>query len=105
MCQGLAAWQVTGAEIIVPYHLSLLAETHGRSEQVAEGLRVLTKAQLLAERHAERWWEAELHRLTGDFYLKQAVPDVTQAEACYQRALEVARRQQAKSLELRAAIV
>jgi adenylate cyclase len=104
MCQGLAAWQVTGAEIILPYHLSLLAETHGRRDQAAEGLSVLTKALSLAERHEERWWEAELHRLTGDLCLKQAVPDVSQAEACFQQALAVAHRQQAKSLELRAAI-
>jgi predicted ATPase len=104
MHQGLAAWQVTGAEIILPYHLSLLAETHGRRDQAAEGLSVLTRALSLAERHEERWWEAELHRLTGNLCLKQAVPDVSQAETCFQQALAVARRQQAKSLELRATI-
>ena len=104
MCQGLAAWQVTGAEIIVPYHLSLLAATHGSRGQAAKGLRVLTEARLLAERHAERWWEAELYRLTGDICLKQAAPDVAQAEACFRQALTIARCQQAKSLELRAAM-
>jgi predicted ATPase/DNA-binding winged helix-turn-helix (wHTH) protein len=104
MCQGLAAWQVTGAEIILPYHLSLLAETHGRRDQAAEGLSVLTEALSLAERHEERWWEAELHRLRGDLCLKQAIPDVPQAEACFQQALVLARRQQASSLELRAAM-
>jgi predicted ATPase len=104
MRQGLAAWQATGAEIILPYHLSLLAETHGRRDQAAEGLRVLTEAQSLAEQHEERWWEAELHRLRGDLCLKQAISDVSQAEACFQQAVAVARRQQARSLELRVAI-
>jgi predicted ATPase len=81
-----------------------LAETYGRNDQVAEGLSVLTEALSLAQQHAERWWEAELHRLRGDLCLKQAIPDVSQAEACFQQALAVARRQQARSLELRAAI-
>jgi predicted ATPase len=67
-------------------------------------LRVLTEALSLAERHAERWWEAELHRLRGDVCLKQAAPDVPQAAACFQQALALAHRQQARSLELRAAM-
>jgi class 3 adenylate cyclase/predicted ATPase len=104
MGQGLAAWQATGAELLLPYHLSLLAETHGRTGQAEEGFSVLTKALSLVERHEERWWEAEIHRLRGELYLKQATPDMPQAEACFQQALTVARRQQAKSLELRAAM-
>ena len=87
MCEGLIGWQVTGAEIIFPYHLSLLAETHGRRAQATEGLSVLTKARSLAERHEERWWEAELHRLREDLYLKHAVPDVSQAEGLFSAAL------------------
>jgi predicted ATPase len=104
MGQGLAAWQVTGAEILLPYHLTLLAEMHGRKGQVEEGLRVLTEALSLVEQHEERWWEAESHRLTGELLLQQAVPDVPQVETCFQQALAIARRQQAKSLELRAAM-
>jgi predicted ATPase len=50
------------------------------------------------------WYEAELHRIKGELLLRQAVPDVPQAEACFQQALTVARRQQAKSYELRAAV-
>ena len=50
------------------------------------------------------WYEAELHRIKGELLLQQAVPDAPQAEACFQHALAVARRQQAKSLELRAAM-
>ena len=51
-----------------------------------------------------RLWEAEVQRLTGELLLRQAVPDEEQAAACFQQALDVARRQQARSLELRAAM-
>jgi adenylate cyclase len=106
MCQGLAAWQATGAEIILPYHLSLLAETHGRRGQAAEGLRVLTEALSLAQQHEEHWWAAELHRLRGALLLSQegAKRKVVEAEQCFHQALDIARHQQAKSLELRAAM-
>jgi predicted ATPase len=50
------------------------------------------------------WYEAEMHRIKGELLLRQAVPDAPQAEACFQQALAVARRQQAKSWELRAAL-
>jgi predicted ATPase len=52
----------------------------------------------------ERYWEAEVYRLKGDLLLRQSVPDAPQAEACFQQALAVACRQQAKSWELRAAM-
>ena len=51
-----------------------------------------------------RWWEAELYRLKGELLLQHAVAQPGEAEACFQQALAVARRQQAKSLELRAAM-
>jgi predicted ATPase len=56
------------------------------------------------EQTGARFWEAEVQRLTGELLLRQAVPDEEQAETCFQQALDVARRQQARSLELRAAI-
>jgi predicted ATPase len=52
----------------------------------------------------ERWWEAEVYRLQGVLLLQRSRADVGQAEACFQQALDVARRQQAKALELRAAL-
>jgi predicted ATPase len=52
----------------------------------------------------EQWWEAELYRLQGDLLLHLPSPDVCQAEASFHQALDVARRQQAKALELRAAM-
>jgi len=58
----------------------------------------------LVEAIEERWWEAEVYRLQGTLLLQLPLPDVDQAEACFQQALDVARRQQAKALELRAAL-
>jgi predicted ATPase len=66
-------------------------------------LTTLREALTLVETTGERYYEAELHRLQGELLL-QAAPDVARAEACFQQALDIARRQQAKSLELRAAM-
>jgi class 3 adenylate cyclase/predicted ATPase len=104
MCQGLAAWRAMGAELWPPYFLALLAEAHGAGGQADEGLRVLAEALALVDRTDERWWEAELYRLKGELLFQQAVSEAPQAETCFSHALAVARRQQAKSLELRAAM-
>jgi len=100
---GLAAWRATGAEILRPYVLGLLAEAYGKSGQAAEGLTVLEEALALVEKTGQGVYEAELHRLHGELLLIHAVGGGG-AEACFQQALTVARRQQAKSLELRAAM-
>jgi predicted ATPase len=103
--QGLAAWVATGSETYRTYFLALLAEALGRQGEAEEGLAVLAEAQALAETTDERIHEAELHRLRGEFLLSSAAARADRdAEACFQRALDVARRQQAKSLELRAAM-
>jgi predicted ATPase len=73
----------------------------GKSE---EGLLVLSEALVLVNKHRECHYEAELHRLRGELLLTQVIPDAYQAEACFQHALSVARSQDAKSLELRAAM-
>jgi predicted ATPase len=65
---------------------------------------VLTEALTIAHNTGERFWEAELHRRKGELLLKQAVRGEPEAEACFHQALDVARRQEAKSLELRAAM-
>jgi predicted ATPase len=87
-----------------PHWLALLAEAYGRAGQPEAGLQILAEAvTLMAE--AEMWRsEAELSRLQGEVLLQLPSPDVPQAEAAFLRALEVARRQQAKALELRAAL-
>jgi predicted ATPase len=65
---------------------------------------VLGEAMAFVHKSADRYYEAELYRLKGVLLLQQAVPDAPQAEACFQQALALARRQQAKSWELRTAL-
>jgi predicted ATPase len=102
--QGWSAVQGTGLKLSHPYWLALLAEAYGQAGQPEAGLAVLTDACTLVAATEERWWEAELSRLQGALLLHLSRPDVPQAEACFQQALEVARRQQARALELRAAL-
>jgi predicted ATPase len=109
--QGLAASQAIGAARDRPYHLALLAEVSAQVGQSTEGLEALTEGlEALAEalailpKSGVRWWEAELYRLKGALLLQHAVAQPKEVEACFQQALAVARRQQAKSLELRAAM-
>jgi predicted ATPase len=103
MRQGLAGWRAIGSELFVPYFLTLLAEGYGVLKQVDEGLNALNEGWRAMERTGENWWKAETHRLKGDLLLQQANPDVTEAEIYFHQALDIARHQQAKSLELRAA--
>jgi predicted ATPase len=102
--QGLAAIQGMGLALMRPHGLSLLAEAYGQAGQPEAGLTVLAEALTLVAETEERWWEAELHRLKGALLLQLPNPDAPQVEASFQRALEVARGQQAKALELRAAL-
>jgi predicted ATPase len=103
MRQGIAAWQATGAEVDRPYFLALQAEAYGKEDQQEEALHVLIEALALVHRFGDRYWEAELHRLKGEILLSQARSDKVQAETCFHQALDIARCQQAKSLELRTA--
>jgi predicted ATPase len=103
-CRGLAAWRSTGAGLVQPYWLALVAEAYRKAGQPTEGLTALAEALALVDNDGQRYYEAELYRLKGDLLLRQATPDVAQAEACFQHALAIARRQQAKSWELRAAM-
>jgi predicted ATPase len=103
MRQGLATLSTLGEAVGRPRLLALLAATYGKSAQAEEGLRLLAEALALMDNTGERQDAAEVHRLKGELLLWQAVPDVPQAEACFQQALAIAQRQQAKSWELRAA--
>jgi predicted ATPase len=102
--QGIATWRVTGAVLTVPYFCTLLAEVSDHLGHTADGLQALAEAHTLVEQQEERWWEAEISRLRGVLLLRQTMPQQEEAEACFQQALDVARRQEAKSLELRAAM-
>jgi predicted ATPase len=101
----LAAYRATGGELWRPYFLSLLAEAYGKVGQVEEGLSALAEALDFVGRTGERFSEAELYRIKGELTLQQSSvrsPE-SEAEACFQKAIAIARRQQAKSFELRAA--
>jgi predicted ATPase len=82
----------------------LLAEAYGQVGQPEAGLTCLATALTLVEMTEERWWEAEVYRLKGELLLRFPLPDMPQATACLHQALAVARRQQARTLELRAAL-
>jgi predicted ATPase len=104
MTQGIAAFRATGAEAWCHYWLGLLAEACGKAGQSEQGLTSLAEALTLVGQNGECFYEAELHRLTGELLLHQPSPAVHQVLTCFHCALEVARRQEAKSWELRAAM-
>jgi class 3 adenylate cyclase/predicted ATPase len=104
MHQGLAAVLATRWALSRPFCLVLLAEAAGHAGQVPEGLRLLAEALAAFEASGRGELLAEAYRLQGELLLRQAVPEAAQAEACFQQSLAVARCQQAKSWELRAAM-
>jgi class 3 adenylate cyclase/predicted ATPase len=106
--QGLATYRAMGSELQRSYFLALLAEAYGKGGQVGDGLTTLAEALAVVDRTDEHFYEAELYWLKGELTLQQAGvrgPEAEvqkEAEACFHKAIEIARRQQAKSLELRA---
>jgi predicted ATPase len=102
--QGLAAMVAIGQEQERPLGLVLLAEAAGHAGQIEEGLCLLAEALMVLETNGQGDLLAEVYRLQGTLLLCQSVPDVAQAEACFQQALTMARHQQAKSWELRATV-
>jgi predicted ATPase len=79
-------------------------EAQRQAGQSTSGLTVLAEALTLVDKTGERWYEAELYRLQGELLLQRTVSDASQATTYFQHALSIARFQQAKSLELRAAM-
>jgi predicted ATPase len=103
MRQGLAMYRTTGVEIGQPYLMCLLAEACIEADRLDEGLAALTEASTAVERIGNYNYEPEIHRLRGDLALKRHEGNVGEAEACFRRAIGVARQQHARILELRAA--
>jgi predicted ATPase len=102
---GLANTRLIGwSELYRPYGLSLLAEACGETGRLDEGLSALREALAIADEHENRFYEAEIHRLKGELLLKQDDSNAAEAQNCFERAVEVARGQSAKSLELRATV-
>jgi predicted ATPase len=104
VCQGIAAYRATGAALLIPYYCTLQADVAAHLGHPDDGLQALVEAHTLMEQQEERYWEAEVCRLRGVLLLRQPGTPPAEAEAWLQRALDVARRQEAKSLELRAAM-
>jgi predicted ATPase len=106
MHQGLAAVQATGTSLVRPSNLARLAEAYLRVNRPADGLRTVDEALREVQKSGEQYHAAELYRLKGELLLKAAGEGrqaELAAEDCFQQALSIARRQQAKAWELRAA--
>jgi predicted ATPase len=101
---GLAALRPTGTTLFTPVSLSLSAKCYADLGQADDAWRCIDEAKAVIERTKETWFEANVHRLAGEVALMPSQPDMAKAEAYFERALEVARQQQAKSWELRAAM-
>jgi predicted ATPase len=84
------------------YYAVLLGEAYMKAGQSVEGLKMVTGALAKARQTKSRTYEAELHRVKGELLLRQAVADEEQAENCFQKAIDIARVQKARSWELRA---
>jgi predicted ATPase len=103
MHQGLTTIQATGGKLRLPYYLALLAKAYGHDGQVEQGMDLIDEAFADMQQTGEHFWEAEQHRLQGELLPTYSTTHHTTAAVYLQQALEVARRQHAKSLELRAA--
>jgi class 3 adenylate cyclase/predicted ATPase len=104
MTSGISAWRSTGSTLWLPWYLSNLARAYAELGQFDNASHCIGEAMTTIQTTKERWSEAEVHRIAGEIALKSPGPDVAKAEAYFQRALSVARQQQAKSWELRAAM-
>jgi predicted ATPase len=101
--QGMATVLATGQTMSQPFCLVLLAEAAGHVGQVSEGLCLLAEALTVLEASGRGDLLGEAYRLQGELLLRQAIPEADQAEVCFQQAMAIAQRQQARSWELRAA--
>jgi predicted ATPase len=102
LLEGLAASRANGAELWRPYFLFLLAEACMETDRLNDGLSALAEALAAADEHENRVNEAEIHRLKGGLLLKQNESNAAEAQSCFEHAIEIARKQSAKSFELRA---
>ena len=101
---GITSLRSTGATLYEPWHLSNLARAYAELGQLDDARRCIDDAIDKVERSKEKWCEAEVHRIAGEIALKSLAPDTEKAEKCFDHALAVARQQQTKSWELRAAM-
>jgi predicted ATPase len=99
-----SAAQSTGTTVFAPFCLAHLATAHAQIGQFADARRFMGETMTVMEATKELWFEAEVHRMAGEIALKSLKSDAAKVEAHFESALAVARKQQAKFLELRAAM-
>jgi class 3 adenylate cyclase/predicted ATPase len=104
MNSGIAAWRSTGTTVVLPFFLPYLARAHAELGHFDDARRCVDEAIALVEATKERWCESDIHRIAGEIALMVPEPDSPKAEGYFERALAIARKQQAKSWELRAAM-
>jgi predicted ATPase len=104
LTSGITAYRSTGSTNWMPLHLSYLARAHAELDQFDDAWCCAGEAMTIAEATNERWCEAEVYRTAGEIALMTLDPDMPKAETYFERALTVARQQQARSWELRAAM-
>jgi predicted ATPase/class 3 adenylate cyclase len=102
--QAFDEFQRQEAGVGLPWAMSIAATAYRQLGKREEGLATIARAFAVVEKNGERQWEAELHRIKGELLLMEPGEDAGEAERCFQRAADLARRQNAKSLELRAAM-
>ena len=101
---AITAYRSTGAILLLPWYFSNLSRAHAELGQFDDAWRYIGEALSTTEATKESWTEAEINRIAGEIALKSPEPDEAKAEEYFERALLVARQQQAKSWELRAAM-
>jgi predicted ATPase len=104
LASGIATYRSIGSTMIVPLYLSYLAGAHAEVGQLDDAWRCVDEAMTMVETTKERWCEADVHRVAGEIALMAPDPDATKAQGYFKRAHGVAREQQARSFELRAAM-
>jgi class 3 adenylate cyclase/predicted ATPase len=104
LTSALTAYRSTGQTVTLPWYLSHLAQTYADLGQFDDAWSCIGEATAMTETSKEKWCEAEVHRISGEIVLMSPERDAAKAEAYFERALAVARAQQAKSWELRAAM-
>jgi predicted ATPase len=101
---GSSAWRSTGATLWAPYFLSYLARAYAELRIFDDAWHCSGEARTAMDTNGERWFEAEVNRIAGEIALRSPEQNAAKAEAHFERALAVARQQQAKSWELRASM-
>jgi predicted ATPase len=101
---GITAWRSIGSKLWMPNYLSYLAKAYAEIGQLNDAWRCIGEAMTAVETTKEGLWEAEIHRMAGEIALLSSQPDAAKAPGYFKHALAVARQQQAKSWELRAAM-